>query len=484
MAKISQFPAAGPLLGDEALPIVQGNESRRVTLDRFRDLLDKSEGARERIRARAFVYGIANPAEARLFAAEATELSFADEVYRHGYAQAPSFAALPGAEIYGAPPITGRGVRLSDAATIGIGRPVSGDVTVMVEIDMPAFNGDAVTLASFVGDMIESRVAIYRSDTATYALQLQHPVQGLTFVPGPQDYAARRMRVAFCIGQKMTRVSFDGGPVTTLVADRPPSLLRLWLGRLAFGYIPALDGYCVRAMIYSRSVGDALLREIAGGEIVDDEVAMLVDQKIASHDHDQDGHDLALLRQQADLTESKTGLWTVRAADTFTRSDGPLGKTEIGGMTWSQNLAVRGNRIREPNGGFAGAFFDTGYADGQLEADLYPASGEASLYFRLDGGSRYWLLQRTPDGGLALYIAFDADPVPVGQPYAVPVRDGDRFKVRLVGARIWVFHIFGGVETLVYDITDTRCLTYTSVGVRLNGGGSADNIRFLSREAI
>lgn len=487
MAKISQLPAAGPLIGNEALPIVQGDESRRVTFDQFRDMLDQSEAARERIRARALLFGIANAAEARLFAAEATEVSFADAVFRSGYASASTFAALPSADVSGDPPIGGLGVALSDAVTVGLFRPAMGDVTVIVELDVPAFDGTAIYLASFVGDMLESRVAVYRSDTGIFALQVYHPVLGLRYVAGPQDSNARRIRVAFTVGPKLTRVSFDGGAVLSVAIDRPPTLLRLWMGRLSRGYLPAMKGYCIRAAIYPRTVSDTLLMQMAGGPVTDDEIAATVAQTLAAHDHDIDSHGLTPLRQQVDLAESKTGLWSIKAADSFTGNDGSaLGNAEVGGLAWQHNGLVRkGGRIQHPSGGYASAWLDTGNADGQVEADLYPGTSEASLYARLNATQTQWLLlQRASDGSVTLNLQFAGQTTRLAIPVAIPVVAGERFKMRFIGPRIWVFRIVDGVETLLFDVTEKRLMTEKIHGVRLNGGGSADNFRILARESI
>lgn len=54
----------------------------------------------------------------------------------------------------------------------------------------------------------------------------------------------------------------------------------------------------------------------------------------------------------------------------------------------------------------------------------------------------------------------------------------------MVGQRIWVFRIVAGVEELIYDVTETQWQTNTGVGIRLNGTGTADNFRFMGREAL
>jgi len=61
---------------------------------------------------------------------------------------------------------------------------------------------------------------------------------------------------------------------------------------------------------------------------------------------------------------------------------------------------------------------------------------------------------------------------------------GERLKVHLIGSRIFVLRVSSGAEELIFDITETRLISETIHGVRLNGGGSVDKFRVLSREAI
>ncbi len=487
MSKITALPAAGLLTGDEFLPLVQEGETRRATLDQFGGMLSRYEAARERIRARALLFGITSQAEARLFAAEAIETSFADHVYRHGYSQS-ALADFAGWEVYGGPfLIDGRGLHVANGITPAIGISSPGEVTVIVEADVPAFDGTSKVLASYVGDMIESRVALYRSDTGIWAGLLYHPTEGMKFVPGPYSPGAGRMRAAFTVSDKLTRFCFGGGEILSIATKRPPTLLRLWLGWSALGFGSALDGQFVRAAIYPHGVTDEQLRAMTGGPALDDETTTLIDSRIRTHDNDRDAHELAVLRRQSELADSKTGTWTLRAADSFTGTDGSaMGNTEVGNLPWSAGTLVRkGGRMRDKNDGFAGSFITTGYADGQIEADLYPGSSEASLQFRMNAAtSMCWLLQRTADGGVTLFIQWQGATLRATQPIAVPVQLGERYKVRFIGPRIWVFRIYGGVETLLFDVTDARLMTETLAGIRLNGGGSADNFLYRSREAL
>lgn len=224
--------------------------------------------------------------------------------------------------------------------------------------------------------------------------------------------------------------------------------------------------------------------------MTDEEITSLInekiDQKIKTHDNDRKAHELAEARLAAELTDSKTGLWSIRAADTFSAADGALGNTEAGGLAWQQNGLVRkDNRLKHPTGGFASAWLLAGVKDGQVEADLYPGTNEAAIYVRLNASLTQWvLLQRRDDGAITLNLQYGGQTTRFAPPVYIPVEAGERFKVRFVGPRIWAFRVLGGVETLLFDVTESRLMNETTHGIRLNGGGSADNFRILEREAI
>lgn len=454
--------------------------------DVFAGLIANRQDVRARMEARGLLYGITNANDARLFAAEATELAFADDYYRTGFVT-EKLASMVGWETSGSPPIDGRGLFISGNGAAGILRPTNGDVTVIVEADMPAYDATTKVLASYVGSALSDNVNIIRSDTGIYAMQLVRQGQGTLQVVGPTDLSARRMRVAFSIGSRETRVSFAGGNVLTIVSLPPVQLLRLWFGRLALGNGNPLEGYITRAGIFPHTVSNSLLQAMSGGSVTDDEVTQLIDQKIRTHDNNNEAHELEALRRQAELADSKTGLWSVKAADTFAGADGTaLGNAETGGMAWTSpaGLVRKTGRVQHPTGGYGGAWLQSGAKDGQVEADLYPGTKEASLYVRLNAATTQWiLLQRNADGGITLNIQIGTT-IRLAPLLSVPVVAGERFKVRFVGPRIWVFRGLAGVETLLFDVTEPRLMSETIHGVRLDGGGSADNFRVLNREAL
>lgn len=131
-----------------------------------------------------------------------------------------------------------------------------------------------------------------------------------------------------------------------------------------------------------------------------------IDQALAAYGNDLQTLDMQGLRRTAELADSKTGIWTVVATDTFTGADGALTTTETGSKTW---VALGGNAIhriggvaKSPDSTLRGTSFLTGFADGQLEADLNPGSSEASLYFRWWAIGNHLIVQRKPDASMAL----------------------------------------------------------------------------------
>ncbi len=446
------------------------------------------QDARARMAARALLYGVANTADARLFAAEATELAFSDDYYREGYMAHDELYKTSGWAINGTPVvIDGRGLPVSGSTAPVLFRPTAGDVTFIVEADLPAHDGAVHVIASFVGPVLENRVTVYRNDVGIYALQVFNNEQGLQVAAGPTDLTARRMRVAVTIGAGRVAASFAGA-TPIIITAKQPALLRLWLGTLALGYGDTLNGFIRRVAFLPYAVSGALLQSMSGGPVTDDEVSQLIDQKIRTHDNDRTAHELVALRRQADLADSKTGLWSIKVADTFTGADGsPLGNAETGGMAWTSpaGLVRKGGWIQHPTNGFGGAWLQSGVKDGQVEADLYPGTSEASLYCRLNAATTQWLLlQRAVDGAITLNLQFGGQTIRLSPPFYAAVEAGERFKLRFLGPRIWAFRVMAGVETLLFDVTEPRLMNETIHGIRLNGGGSADNFRVLSREAL
>lgn len=471
----------------------RGSEVRLAGLDlidaTLASLLDARAAKRDRMEARALLYGVADLPTARLWAAEATEIAFADGVYRDGYVAADSFTQMPDVDTAGPLPIDGRGLLVTGDTAAGVVRPAIGDVTFIFDAEVPANDGILRVIGSFVGDLLENRVAVYRSDTGIYALQVSNGVQGFQFVGDLADPTARRIRVAVSIGAKLTRASFAGRPPVRIVADRPANLLRLWAGRLAKGQGDPLNGRVIRAAVYPHAVTDQQLQTMSGGPVTDDEISQLIDQKIETHDNGQESHDLAALRGQIEIMQARTGFITIKAADDFAGPDGPLTTAPTGGQAW---VAVAGNPIhrisgaaRTPDGTLRGTYLQTGVTAGQVEADLAPGTNEASLYIRFQSAANYLLLQRKPEGFVGLY-RFVNGAGKIISPSSIyrPVVAGERFKVLMQGPRLWAFRVVGGVEELLFDVTETSFQTVGNHGIRLAGTGSADNFRILQRESI
>ncbi len=450
---------------------------------------ERAESTRARIEARSLLYGVNATGMIRLFGAEATEVAFADGVYRDGYTEHATFTSMPEIDTEGALPIDGRGLLVTGATSAGVLRPAVGDVTVVVEVDMPAHDGTLRVLASYVGPVLEARVVVYRSVTGIYALQVYNDEQELQFVGDLEDLSARRMRVAFTIGNETTRASFAGRPVVSIAAVRPVNLLRLWFGRLAKGQGDPLNGRVLRGAIYPYSVTDEVLRQMSGGLVTDDEITTLIDQKIQTHDQDLEAHELAERKRAIELADSKTGIWSVAAADNFNAADGAFTTAPTGGQTWNAIGGSQLSRIagvaRTPDNNLRGTTLNAGVADGQVEADLNPGTNEASIYFRFASNGNYLLLQRKAENGFIGLYRFVGGPSSLIVPAIYrSVVAGERYKVRFIGSRIWVFRIAAGEEELIFDATATNFMTATSHGLRLAGTGSADNFRVLKREAI
>lgn len=451
----------------------------------FAELIAKGSRQNSTTEARALIYGISKVAEQRLFAAEAVELAFADNVYREGYATT-ALADVPGIEIYNGPPvIDGRGVLVINEVTIGLLRPNTGDVTVIVEASLPSGADRKVrTIAAYVGSDEFSRVAINRNEDGIYTMQLYHPLDGLQIAIGPQDPAARRIRIAFSIGDAATRVSFDGGPVLTIATRRPETLLRLWLGRFALGYLDQIDGRILRAAHYPHGVSNALLQQMAGGPVAEDDLSSLIDERIRSHDNDDRAHNLDGIVQSVGLADSQGGTWTVAAADNFNAADGPLTTAPVGGQAWTGgDIARSGGKAVSPDQALRGSYLVTDTSNGQVEAELDPGNDHAALYFRLANDTNScFLLLRGADSVIRLFRfpgSVAISPL-IYRPYAV----GEKIKVRFVGTHIWIIRSYQGEDEVLYELDDAFNATATGHGIRISGTGKVDNFRVLNREPI
>ena len=213
-----------------------------------------------------------------------------------------------------------------------------------------------------------------------------------------------------------------------------------------------------------------------------------VRETITVHDHDPDAHELSTLRQQMEITDSKTGMWSIKAADDFNGPDGPLTTAPVGGQAWTAiggaQLSRINNVARTPDGTLRGSYLVTGVSDGQVEAGLAPGDNEASIYFRFLSNGNYLMLGRKFDGFVGVFRFSGGGSVLLHQPIYHALIAEERFKVRFVGDRIWVFRIANGEEQLLVDLVEPMFNTAGSHGLRLAGTGAADNFRILQREAL
>jgi hypothetical protein len=219
---------------------------------------------------------------------------------------------------------------------------------------------------------------------------------------------------------------------------------------------------------------------------VDEEIIAQIDRQIQSHDNDPEAHGLAVLRQHMDLLDSRTGVWSVEASDSFDGADGPLTTAPVGGQTWvGGGISRIDHAARATTGALGGVYLVTSAADGQVEADLNPGDGEASFYIRYASTGNYLLLQRKPDSFIGLFriLGGVTTLVDVASAYR-PVVAGERFKVRFIGSQLWVLRVADAVEELLFKVTEANFLDARSHGLRLSGTGAAKNFRILKREAI
>lgn len=372
-----------------------------------------------------------------------------------------------------------------------------GDFTVFVEADVPALAGAANILASVVGPVLEARIVIYRNEPGAYVLQVYNS-GGLLTATAQSEPGAHRVRAAFSSEAGQTRACFNGGDIVTITAPRPFGLLRAWAGALALNQGDELDGDVRSLLVHRRASTDTELRRMTldpstllSSDISRNErvVTALIEEALTAHGNDQQPHDLPRIKRTADLAEAKTGLWSVVASDTFTGANGALTTTETGAKTW---IALGGNAIhriggvaKSPDGSLRGTAFLTGFKDGQLEADLNPGTSHAGLYFRWDSIGNHLYIQRNADGAIAI-SKFIGGAVTLLAQTAYPIFvAGERWKIRYVGPRVWVFRIVAGVETLIFDVTETQWQDKTGVGIRLESAtATADNFRVLGREAL
>lgn len=216
-------------------------------------------------------------------------------------------------------------------------------------------------------------------------------------------------------------------------------------------------------------------------------IRSFVDQRLVSHQQDLDAHELPALRERVRRLESILGLWTVRATDSFTGTDGALTTTSTGNLSWttigSNALHRIGGRCRTPDGSLRGATLDLASANGQVQAELDPGNGEASLFVRWKQNGESLMVQRTAaaislirfEGGASSNI------VPPALLAHVP---GEIIKVRFVLSTLEVLRRVNGADSSIMVLDYPALLTETRVGLRLAGTGAADDLRMLSWEQI
>lgn len=363
-----------------------------------------------------------------------------------------------------------------------------GDFTIFAEAELRRSEGLEGTIVSLIGTSPANRVALLRDTSGRLAVEVVN--EGTAARTTGPIKGAGTVRVAVTVRGSQVIAAIDGETVLTLAATRPPNLQTLWLG-IRGTVEAALNGTLRRVLTAPFALTQDELIDMTGipRSLTASEGAGTneVREMLIAHANDRQVHGLTATNRLAAEADSKTGIWTVAATDTFTGTDGtPLGSTETGGFTWVNpgNFQRVGGRAKQPANAFGGAAIDTTFTDGQIEADLYPGTGEASLVFRSNTNfNQYFLLQRGGDGTVRLAYVFTATEL-LRPLISLPVVAGERWKVRFVGPRIFVYRIVSGVETLIYEASDTRLATNVRHGLRLNGTGAVDNFRLLKREAL
>lgn len=366
----------------------------------------------------------------------------------------------------------------------------SGAFTIFAEVALRRSEGLENTLFSLIGTSPDDRVALVRTSAGRLAIDV---VNGgiLSRGLGPTQ-GAGRIRCALTYGAGKFALAVDGTTIVPFTGTRPSTLKTLWLGirgtveaalNGSIGSLLAIPRLLTTEELIGMTSPPRSLTAVTEGGVDTDAVR----EMLIAHANDRQVHGLTATNRLAAEADSKTGIWTVAATDTFTGTEGStISTTETGGLTWVNpgNFQRVGGRAKQPANAFGGAAIDTTFTDGQIEADLYPGTGEASLVFRSNTNfNQYFLLQRGGDGTVRLAYVFTATEL-LRPLISLPVVAGERWKVRFVGPRIFVYRIVSGVETLIYEASDTRLATNVRHGLRLNGTGTVDNFRLLKREAL
>ncbi|WP_294319712.1 hypothetical protein [uncultured Sphingomonas sp.] len=384
-----------------------------------------------------------------------------------------------------------------DTAAIGAARAIDaasiafapdGDFTIFAAVDMRRAETLENAIFSLIGTAPSDRVMLLRDAAGRLALEVMNAGAARRAV-GPV-HAGGALRCAVSVRGPQVTAVFNGTTVLTLAVTRPAVLRTLWLGIRGTAEA-ALNGAIRALLTLPRSLTQEELldmtnfpRSLTASDGTDTEA---VRQMMIAHANDDATHGLGATRTAMAIADSKTGLWSIAATDAFTGTDGtPLGNTETGGFAWVNGNGIQriGGRAKQPGGAFSGGAVDTTFSDGQIEADLYPGNGEASLVFRSNANfNQYFLLQRGGDGTVRLAYVF-AQTELLSPLISMPVVAGERWKVRFCGPSILVYRIVAATETLIFEARDTRLATNVRHGFRLSGSGAVDNFRLLKRESL
>ena len=164
---------------------------------------------------------------------------------------------------------------------------------------------------------------------------------------------------------------------------------------------------------------------------------------------------------------------TTYAADTFTRSNGPVGNAETGGAwttagspaTW----AVVSHQLtgRSTTGYDALLTVDDGQSDGAVQATFVGGNASAGLVFRCTSGNDYWVLTFGDTKYIRLNYLNDGYTVKA-DPGAVAAA-GDVFRIELTGPGIVIYR--NNVQMI--SLTDSTSVTATSHGFLTAGTGTS-----------
>lgn len=175
------------------------------------------------------------------------------------------------------------------------------------------------------------------------------------------------------------------------------------------------------------------------------------------------------------------------ARDTFSKPNGAPGVTEVGGYTWKTPPNVPNNYKIQDGVLLSGVsaqtpydlWIDPGVADGVITmTPLSPGVGVmASILFRrIAVGHTAWVYYARPASHV-LAVRTGTDSFTVVEPTGnglLPFTAGEQMRVEMKGSRI--ICSVNGVVT--HDVTDTRYLGQTGIGVHTRTSTDADPAKF------